>query len=49
MPVVPAAWEVKTGGLWFETSLDKIVSRPYLKKEARKGGGGQAEHNGACL
>jgi hypothetical protein len=41
MPVAPATWEVEVGGSWFETTLNKVNARPYLKKhtKSRRTGG----------
>jgi hypothetical protein len=36
MPVMPATWEVETGGSWFKAILGKVNGRSYLKNRLIK-------------
>jgi hypothetical protein len=35
MPAIPVTWETETGGSWFEASLGKVSTRPYLENKLK--------------
>jgi hypothetical protein len=35
-PVIPAAWRLRSGGLWFEASQGKQFMKPYLQNNQSK-------------